>query len=115
MVPRPQVLDFGLHHANSAVVMATAKLFLHYTLAFTSQHQQVGRRGAGGAVMRGALLPGRPLAWPLGGRLAASATAPGTGSRVASLLYSPLVPCPLPLRVCPLPLASLVWLPPGPV
>ena len=36
-----QVLDFGLNHRNSAVVMATAKLFLHYTLAFPAQHQQV--------------------------------------------------------------------------
>lgn len=35
-----QVLDFGLNHANSAVVMATAKLFLHYTAAFPAQHQQ---------------------------------------------------------------------------
>ena len=41
--PPPQVLDFGLNHANSAVVMATAKLFLHYTLApaFAAQHRQV--------------------------------------------------------------------------
>lgn len=38
---RVQVLDFGLNHRNSAVVMATAKLFLHYTLAFPAQHQQV--------------------------------------------------------------------------
>jgi hypothetical protein len=36
-----EVLDFGLNHRNSAVVMATAKLFLHYTLAFPAQHQQV--------------------------------------------------------------------------
>jgi hypothetical protein len=35
------VLDFGLNHANSAVVMATAKLFLHFTLSFSHQHQQV--------------------------------------------------------------------------
>ncbi|KAI7835314.1 hypothetical protein COHA_010785, partial [Chlorella ohadii] len=35
------VLDFGLNHRNSAVVMATAKLFLHYTLAFPAQHEQV--------------------------------------------------------------------------
>ena len=37
-----QVLDFGLNSTNSAVVMATAKLFLHYTLNFPQQHQQVG-------------------------------------------------------------------------
>ncbi|KAI3438927.1 hypothetical protein D9Q98_001341 [Chlorella vulgaris] len=36
-----EVLDFGLNHANSAVVMATAKLFLHFTLSFSHQHQQV--------------------------------------------------------------------------
>ncbi|EFN57601.1 hypothetical protein CHLNCDRAFT_30507, partial [Chlorella variabilis] len=36
-----EVLDFGLNHNNSAVVMATAKLFLHYTLNFSHQHQQV--------------------------------------------------------------------------
>ncbi|KAL4434249.1 hypothetical protein ABPG75_000690 [Micractinium tetrahymenae] len=36
-----EVLDFGLNHANSAVVMATAKLFLHYTLGFEQQHHQV--------------------------------------------------------------------------
>lgn len=36
-----EVLDFGLNHANSAVVMATAKLFLHYTLGFEQQHAQV--------------------------------------------------------------------------
>ncbi len=35
------MLDFGLNHANSAVVMATAKLFLHYTLGFEQQHHQV--------------------------------------------------------------------------
>lgn len=35
-----QVLDFGLNSPNSAVVMATAKLFLHYTAGFTAQHQQ---------------------------------------------------------------------------
>lgn len=50
-----QVLDFGLNHRNSAVVMATAKLFLHYTLAFAAQHQQVGRggccQGAAGALL----------------------------------------------------------------
>ncbi|GAB4816706.1 hypothetical protein N2152v2_003752 [Parachlorella kessleri] len=36
-----EVLDFGLNSTNSAVVMATAKLFLHYTLNFPQQHQQV--------------------------------------------------------------------------
>jgi hypothetical protein len=57
------VLDFGLHHANSAVVMATAKLFLHYTMSFTSQHQQVGLWLGVGAValLRGAGCLARPL------------------------------------------------------
>jgi len=36
-----EVLDFGLNHANSAVVMATAKLFLHYTSSYPEQHAQV--------------------------------------------------------------------------
>lgn len=71
---RPQVLDFGLHHANSAVVMATAKLFLHYTMAFNSQHQQVRLRCCGVATACYALLggwlppllpPTMPLAQPM--------------------------------------------------
>ena len=76
---RPQVLDFGLHHANSAVVMATAKLFLHYTMAFNSQHQQVRLRCCGVATACYALL---------GGWLPAAATAdyaPGA-AHAASLL-----------------------------
>ena len=44
----PQVLDFGLNHVNSAVVLATARLFLRYTLAFPEQHRQVGVGGVGG-------------------------------------------------------------------
>ena len=36
-----EVLDFGLSHTNSAVVMATAKLFLHYTAAYPEQYGQV--------------------------------------------------------------------------
>ncbi|KAL4521528.1 hypothetical protein Ndes2437B_g07893 [Nannochloris sp. 'desiccata'] len=36
-----EVLDFGLNHTNSAVVMATAKLFLHYTSSYPEQHGQV--------------------------------------------------------------------------
>jgi hypothetical protein len=53
------VLDFGLNHANSAVVMATAKLFLHYTLNFTHQHQQVWGGGLGnpGLCYKGSRLP----------------------------------------------------------
>ena len=36
------VLDDRLLHSNSAVVMATVKLFLHLTLAMPPTHQQVG-------------------------------------------------------------------------
>ena len=36
-----EVLDFGLNHTNSAVVMATAKLFLHYTASYPQQYNQV--------------------------------------------------------------------------
>lgn len=36
-----EILDFGLNHNNSAVVMATAKLFLHYTAAYPDQYNQV--------------------------------------------------------------------------
>ena len=36
-----EVLDFGLNHTNSAVVMSTAKLFLHYTASYPDQHEQV--------------------------------------------------------------------------
>ncbi len=36
-----EILDFGLNHTNSAVVMATAKLFLHYTSSYPEQHAQV--------------------------------------------------------------------------
>jgi vesicle coat complex subunit len=36
-----ELLDFGLNHANSAVVMATAKLFLHYTANYPEQYAQV--------------------------------------------------------------------------
>lgn len=35
------VLDDRLSHSNSAVVMATVKLFLHYTLSMPATHQQV--------------------------------------------------------------------------
>lgn len=35
------VLDDRLSHSNSAVVMATVKLFLHYTLTMPATHQQV--------------------------------------------------------------------------
>ena len=35
------VLDDRLLHSNSAVVMATVKLFLHLTLAMPPTHQQV--------------------------------------------------------------------------
>lgn len=33
-----ELLDFGLAHANSAVVLATAKLFLHYTANYPDQY-----------------------------------------------------------------------------
>ena len=36
------VLDDRLLHSNSAVVMATVKLFLQLTLAMPPTHQQVG-------------------------------------------------------------------------
>lgn len=35
------MLDFGLSHTNSAVVMATVKLFLNHTAAFPDQQSQV--------------------------------------------------------------------------
>ncbi len=35
------VLDDRLSHSNSAVVMATVKIFLHYTLSMPATHQQV--------------------------------------------------------------------------
>lgn len=35
------VLDDRLSHSNSAVVMATVKMFLHYTLNMPATHQQV--------------------------------------------------------------------------
>lgn len=35
------LLDDRLTHSNSAVVMATIKLFLHLTLAMPATHQQV--------------------------------------------------------------------------
>ncbi len=35
------VLDDRLLHSNSAVVMATVKLFLHLTLSMPPTHQQV--------------------------------------------------------------------------
>lgn len=35
------VLDDRLSHSNSAVVMATVKLFLHLTLRMPATHQQV--------------------------------------------------------------------------
>ena len=38
-----EVLDFGLNHTNSAVIMATAKLFLHYTSNYKEQYDQVIR------------------------------------------------------------------------
>jgi len=37
------VLDDRLSHSNSAVVMATVKMFLHYTLSMPATHQQVLR------------------------------------------------------------------------
>ena len=37
------VLDDRLSHSNSAVVMATVKMFLHYTLTMPATHQQVGQ------------------------------------------------------------------------
>ena len=36
-----EILDFGLNHTNSAVVLATAKLFLHYTDGYPDQLDQV--------------------------------------------------------------------------
>lgn len=38
-----EVLDCGLNHTNSAVILATAKLFLHYTANYRDQYQQVIR------------------------------------------------------------------------
>ena len=38
-----EVLDFGLNHTNSAVILATAKLFLHYTSNYKEQYDQVIR------------------------------------------------------------------------
>ncbi|DBA85225.1 TPA: hypothetical protein ACH3X2_005929 [Trebouxia sp. C0005] len=38
------VLDDRLSHSNSAVVMATVKMFLHYTLSMPATHQQVLER-----------------------------------------------------------------------
>jgi len=38
-----EVLDSGLNHTNSAVILATAKLFLHYTSNYKDQYQQVIR------------------------------------------------------------------------
>lgn len=38
------VLDDRLSHSNSAVVMATVKMFLHYTLTMPATHQQVLER-----------------------------------------------------------------------
>ena len=35
-------LDDRLAHSNSAVVMATVKVFLHFTLSLPATHQQVG-------------------------------------------------------------------------
>jgi vesicle coat complex subunit len=35
------ILDFGLNHTNSAVIMATAKIFLHYTAAYPDQLERV--------------------------------------------------------------------------
>ena len=35
------ILDFGLNHTNSAVIMATAKIFLHYTAAYPDQLARV--------------------------------------------------------------------------
>ena len=39
------VLDDRLSHSNSAVVMATVKLFLHLTLRMPATHQQVSNLG----------------------------------------------------------------------
>lgn len=36
-----EILDFGLNHTNSAVVLATAKLFLQYTAAYPEQYGRV--------------------------------------------------------------------------
>ena len=36
-----EILDFGLNHTNSAVVLASAKLFLHYTSNYKDQYEQV--------------------------------------------------------------------------
>lgn len=38
-----EVLDCGLNHTNSAVILATAKLFLHYTSNYKDQYEQVIR------------------------------------------------------------------------
>lgn len=38
-----EVLDSGLNHTNSAVILATAKLFLHYTSNYKDQYEQVIR------------------------------------------------------------------------
>lgn len=38
-----EVLDFGLNHTNSAVIMASAKLFLHYTANYKEQYDKVLR------------------------------------------------------------------------
>ena len=40
------VLDDRLAHSNSAVVMATVKLFLHLTLTMPATHQQARATGA---------------------------------------------------------------------
>ncbi len=55
-------LDDRLAHSNSAVVMATVKLFLHLTLTMPATHQQArpGRPAA-------RALPGSSASWHAGG------------------------------------------------
>lgn len=36
-----EVLDFGLNHTNSAVILATAKLFLHFTSNYKEEYDKV--------------------------------------------------------------------------
>lgn len=48
------VLDDRLSHSNSAVVMATIKVFLHLTLRMPATHQQVRGLSASGAAFWGA-------------------------------------------------------------
>lgn len=50
------LLDDRLTHSNSAVVMATIKLFLHLTLSMPATHQQA-RRGQSNCMIPGMMHP----------------------------------------------------------